>query len=76
MEKALNMSATSFAPLTFDELMEIDGGSATTGRMIMVVGGAVVAGIVAPLTCGGSLAAYAAVAATGYGMMFTGAFDW
>ena len=74
MEMALKMG--SFEALTVNEMYDVDGGSATTGRMIMMIGGAVVTGIVAPLTCGGSLAAYAAVAATGYGMMFTGAFDW
>lgn len=73
MERTLKMG--TFEMLSSQELMEIDGGS-ETGRMIMMVGGAVVAGIVAPLTCGGSLAAYTAVAATGYGMVLTGAFDW
>ncbi len=74
MEMSLNLG--SFEALNIEEMLIVDGGNATAGRMIMVVGGAVVAGIVAPLTCGGSLGAYAAVAATGYGMMFTGAFDW
>lgn len=74
MEITLKVGA--FDALDQNELMLVEGGSATAGRMIMVVGGAIVAGIVAPLTCGGSLLAYAATAATGYGMLFMGAFDW
>lgn len=74
MEMTLNMGA--FGALNQQEMMMVDGESPTAGRMIMVMGGAVVAGIVAPLTCGGSVGAYIGVAATGYGMMFTGAFDW
>lgn len=65
----------AFEALSNDEMMNVEGGG-NAGRVIMIVGGAVVAGIAAPLTCGGSLGVYATVAATGYGMMFTGAFDW
>lgn len=42
MERTLK--AGTFEMLSSQELMEIDGGSETAGRMIMMVGGAVVAG--------------------------------
>lgn len=73
MELTIN---NGFYELADNDVFEIEGGTSTAGRMVMMVGGAVVAGLVAPLTCGGSLAAYATVAGTGYGMMVVGAFDW
>lgn len=73
MELVINKG---FYELVDNDIFEIVGGTSTAGRMVMVIGGAVVAGVVAPLTCGGSLAAYASLAGTGYGMMVMGGFDW
>lgn len=70
MELTMNMSP--FKVLDEKELYLLDGGSKEAAAGIMIIGGAVIAGILAPLTCGGSLAVYAGGALTGYGCMAAG----
>lgn len=53
-------------------MMLVDGGSKETAAGILIIGGAIIAGILAPLTCGGSLAVYAGSFLTGCGVMATG----
>lgn len=58
--------------LAVKEMMAVDGGGRNAAACVLIVGGAVIAGMLAPITCGGSFAAYVAGAATGYGVMLTG----
>ena len=70
MEMTMNMGA--FEALDMNELMVVDGGSKEAAGAIMIIGGAVIAGFLAPITCGGSLAVYAQCAVVGYSLMATG----
>lgn len=70
MELTMNMSA--FKALDEKELYLLDGGSKEVAAGILIISGAVIAGILAPITCGGSLAAYAGGALAGYGCMAGG----
>lgn len=70
MEMTLNTGA--FEVLNRQELFIVGGGSKETAGAVMIIGGAVIAGILAPVTCGGSVAVYAQCAAIGYGLMATG----
>ena len=69
-EMTLKMNA--FDSLTMDEMMAVDGGSRAAAAGVLIIGGAVIAGILAPITCGGSLGIYVAGAAVGYGVMLNG----
>lgn len=73
MEATMTMPVTGFTELGNEELAAIDGGSYKTAGAILMFGGAVVAGILAPVTCGGSVLAFAEGALTGYGAMAAGA---
>ena len=70
MDMALNMGA--FEALDQQEMMEVDGGSREAAACVLIVGGAVIAGVLAPLTCGGSVAVYAEGVAAGCGVMLAG----
>ena len=71
MEMALNMGA--FQALDQQELFAVDGdGSHVAAGAILLIGGAVIAGFLAPITCGGSLALYVEGATLGYSLMVMG----
>ena len=70
MELALNMGA--FEELDQKEMMEVDGGTKETAGMIMMIGGAILAGVLAPLTCGASVATFVTTSFMGYTLMGTG----
>lgn len=63
----------NFCEMSAEEEEIIEGGSKGAAQVIMIVGGAAIAGVLAPITCGGSLGAYVAGASVGYGLMITGA---
>ena len=69
MELTMNMSA--FEQLDSRDMMEVDGGSAASAT-VFVIGGAIVAGILAPVTCGGSVGAYVAGVTAGLTLMVNG----
>ena len=67
--------SNGFAVLNANEMMDVNGGSQEAKVLVLLIGGAVVSGILAPVTCGGSLAVYAEGALAGYSMMAMGVYE-
>lgn len=73
MTEAMTLNMSVFSAMETEEMYVVEGGTKEAAAGVLIIGGAIVAGILAPLTCGGSLAAYASVALAGYTAMGTGA---
>jgi len=72
MVNLITVSEFGFTELNEGEIQRIQGGSSETAGVILMITGAIVVGILAPVTCGASLAFYGTSAVLGLSTLGVG----